>query len=118
MLSKYIDENNTYIKAILTIGVLVGAVTAIASLLTTIPNIIKPKIKILSVDFDNGFCKLEVNGIPKEVYGDSVVSATGNWGIRFGHSSINPDSANLQYETVELIKNDMVQEVLAKKNIV
>jgi hypothetical protein len=114
-ISKYINENNTYVKVILTAGLLIGAISTIANIINNYPNWIKPKIVIQELNLANGFCKMIINGKQRELIGDSTISAGGDWGVKFGLKPVQYADAEDEYETVELVKNGMVYEILAKK---
>jgi energy-converting hydrogenase Eha subunit A len=113
-ITKYIDENNTYVKVLITIGVIAAAVASISSLVVTIPNLIKPKIKIISVDYEDAVCTLTINGKERKLYGNSTVYAGGSWGIRFG-TQIPSGQEDSSYDSIELVKDERVIDYLDKK---
>lgn len=93
-------------------------VVAVATIITAlggayyffVNNIWKPKIKVLSVDFENGFAKIQMPfGRIVDIYGDSQFLVGGAWGVRFG--TINKDGKN-SYENLQLLKNGLVDEYL------
>lgn len=93
-------------------------VVAVASVITALAgayyffvnNVWKPKIKVLSVDFDNGFAKIQMPfGRIVDIYGDSQFLIGGAWGVKFG--TISKDGKN-SYENLQLLKNGLVDEYL------
>jgi len=93
-------------------------VVAVATVITALAgayyfflnNVWKPKVKVLSVDFDNGFATLELPfGRKVDIYGDSQFLISGDWGVRFG--TINK-SGKVSYENIQLLKHGLVDEYL------
>lgn len=106
-----LNRNNKYIEALATIGVIIGVAIAAVTLWNTYETYFwRPKVTVLDVDFVNAVCHLTINGEAMTLYGSSVVNAGGSWGIQFGTTLNN--SGNQQYDTVELINNNMVYEYL------
>ena len=97
---------------------LVLKIVAVATVITAlggayyffVNNIWKPKIKILSVDFDNGFATVEMPfGRKVDIYGDSQFLISGQWGVKFG--TVNR-KGKISYENLQLLKNGLVKEYL------
>ena len=97
---------------------LVLKVVAVATIITALAgayyffvnNVWKPKIKIVSVDFTNGFATVEMPfGKKVDIYGDSQFVIGGDWGIKFG--TINK-SGKVSYENLQLLKRGLVVEYL------
>jgi len=110
MIGKYFNENNKYIKYLLFAGVFLGTISTIVGVVNTLPNWIKPKVKVSGIDYDKGIAQIEINGKIRELIGDATLTAGGDWGVKFGY-----DTTSDKYETVELIKNGMVYEIIDKK---
>lgn len=97
---------------------LVLKVVAVATVITALAgayyffvnNVWKPKVKVLSVDFDNGFATIEMPfGKKVNIYGDSQFLISGDWGVRFG--TINK-GGKVSYENIQLLKRNLVEEYL------
>lgn len=110
MIGKYFNENNKYIKYLLFAGVFLGTISTIVGVVNTLPNWIKPKVKVSGIDYDKGIAQIEINGKIRELIGDATLTAGGDWGVKFGY-----DTTSDKYETIELIKNGMVYEIIDKK---
>ena len=97
---------------------LVLKVVAVATVITALAgayyffvnNVWKPKVKVLAVDFDNGFATIEMPfGRKVDIYGDSQFLISGEWGVRFG--TINK-GGKITYENLQLLKHGLVDEYL------
>lgn len=111
----FLQKSDKHVRLLSTIAIIITSGLAIAGGYSFYKsNIWKPKVKISSVDFDNGQAHLNINGRNMILYGNSVLNAGSVWGVRFG---TNGDSnTNLSfYDNIELIKNDMVYEILKTK---
>jgi hypothetical protein len=93
-------------------------VVAIATVITALAgayyffvnNVWKPKVKVLSVDFDNGFATIEMPfGKKVDIYGDSQFLIGGDWGVKFG--TVNK-GGKVSYENIQLLKRNLVEEYL------
>ena len=93
-------------------------VVAIATVITALAgayyffvnNVWKPKVKVLSVDFDNGFATVEMPfGRKVDIYGDSQFLIGGEWGVKFG--TVNK-GGKVSYENLQLLKHGLVEEYL------
>jgi hypothetical protein len=93
-------------------------VVAVASVITAlagayyffINNVWKPKVKVLSVDFVNGFATVEMPfGRKVDIYGDSQFLISGDWGVKFG--TVNKAGAT-SYENLQLLRKGLVEEYL------
>jgi hypothetical protein len=93
-------------------------VVAVATVITALAgayyffvnNVWKPKVKVLSVDFDNGFATIEMPfGKKVEIYGDSQFLIGGDWGVKFG--TVNK-GGKVSYENIQLLKRNLVEEYL------
>ncbi len=71
-------------------------------------NLWKPKVQIISADFKNAVCKLNINGTERMLYGNATLAAGGQWGVRFGTTDAGPID---QYNTIELVRDDRVYEI-------
>jgi hypothetical protein len=113
-----VSETN---KRILEVGAVIIAITSIAGGYSFyLNNIWKPKIVVKSVDFSNGNAELSVKnifGLSKtiNIYGNANFNVGGDWGVRFGSSSLN--NTNI-YDRLELTKKDMVVEYLESQGSV
>lgn len=102
-------KNNRYIDFILTAGLIVGAGVAIVNGYNTyMTNFWRPSVTVGDVDWANAVCQLTINGDAVTLYGNSIVSAGGTWGVQFGTTGVNDEV----YDTVVLINNGMVYSVL------
>jgi hypothetical protein len=97
---------------------LVLKVVAVATVITALAgayyffvnNVWKPRVKVLSVDFLNGFATVEMPfGRKVDIYGDSQFIIGGDWGVKFG--TVNK-SGKTSYENLQLLKRNMVEEYL------
>jgi hypothetical protein len=97
---------------------LILKVVAVASVITALAgayyffvnNVWKPKVKVLSVDFDNGFATVEMPfGRKVDIYGDSQFLIGGDWGVKFG--TVNK-AGKTSYENLQLLKKGLVEEYL------
>jgi len=97
---------------------LVLKVVAVATVITALAgayyffvnNVWKPNVKVLSVDFANGFATVEMPfGRKVDIYGDSQFLIGGDWGVKFG--TINK-SGKTSYENLQLLKHGLVEEYL------
>lgn len=116
--AKYINSDNTYVKIIITIGAIAVAASAIANIISIYPNLRPPKISIKKVDYETGYCQLTINGKERELFGNSTLNAGGDWGVRFGTKLVSANSSIYNYDAIELVKNEKVQEIISKKAIV
>ena len=98
------------------IGAVVLAITSIAGGYSFyLNNVWKPTVMVKSVDFSNGIAEIDVKkifGITRNkvtIYGNANFNVGGDWGIRFGSSSLNNSTL---YDRLELTKKDMVVEYL------
>lgn len=69
-------------------------------------NIWRPKVSLISVDYETGVAVLNVNGKEKTLYDGSTISAMGHWGIRFAGGD------GRSAERLELIKNEITYQVI------
>jgi hypothetical protein len=97
---------------------LVLKVVAIATVITALAgayyffvnNVWKPSVKVISVDFENGFATVEMPfGKEVDIYGDSQFLIGGEWGVKFG--TVNK-GGKLSYENLQLLKRGLVAEYL------
>lgn len=93
-------------------------VVAVATVITAIGgayyffvnNVWKPKVTVLSVDFDNGFATVQLPfGRKIDIYGNSEFLVSGEWGIKFG--TVNK-GGKVSYENLQLLKHGLVDEYL------
>lgn len=100
-------ENKIVLKVVAVATVITALAGAYFFLLN---NVWKPNIKVIQVDFDNGFATLELPfGKKIEIYGDSQFLIGGSWGVKFG--TINK-GGKASYENLQLLKNGLVVEYL------
>lgn len=112
-IQSYIGKYDSHVRLLSTIAIVITSGLAIAGGYSFYKsNIWKPKVLIKDVDFDNGEANLNINGRNIMLRGNSVLNAGGVWGVRFGTNGV--DQTNY-YESIELIKNDMVYEILKTK---
>ncbi len=72
-------------------------------------NIWRPSITVLSADYDKGVAVLNVNGIQKILYKNTVLSVGGDFGVRF---SGNEDT---KITRIELYKNWLTYSIIDNK---
>jgi hypothetical protein len=93
-------------------------VVAVATVITAIGgayyffvnNVWKPKVTVLSVDFDNGFATVQLPfGRKIDIYGNSEFLVSGEWGVKFG--TVNK-GGKVSYENLQLLKHGLVDEYL------
>lgn len=71
-------------------------------------NVWRPKVNLVTVDYDKKTATLNINGKDRVLYAGSTVSAGFGWGVRFG----KPSYMNENYDRIELVKNDLVHKTL------
>ena len=76
-------------------------------------NVWSPKVEVISFDLPNGTAVVMINGIQQTMYGDDIVAAGGDWGVRLVADTINGVKT---YDRIELVKNGLVQEILYKES--
>jgi hypothetical protein len=97
-------------NTIIQIAAFVGAVTVIAGGYTWyLNNFWKPKITVVSTDFNNGTAEFTYKGENYHIDGDAVYWLNGDWGIRLGQ--VIKDNT-YYYDRIELLKKGMVVEYL------
>lgn len=98
-------------KIILKVVAVASVITALAgAYYFFVNNVWKPKIKVLSVDFTNGFATVEMPfGRKVDIYGDSQFLIGGDWGVKFG--TVNK-GGKTSYENLQLLKKGLVEEYL------
>lgn len=112
----FLSKSDKHVKLLTTVAIIITSALAIAGGYSFYKsNIWKPKIVINSVDFDNGKAHLNINGRDIVLYGNSVLNAGSVWGVRFGTNGNDNNSS--YYDNIELIKNDMVYEILKTKTV-
>lgn len=103
---------------------LVLKVVAVATIITALAgayyffvnNVWKPKLKVLSVDFTNGFATIEMPfGKKVDIYGDAQFLVGGDWGVKFG--TINK-GGKVSYENLQLLKRNLVEEYLDTSEVI
>ena len=77
-------------------------------------NIWKPTIEIKDVDYDNAVANMLIDGREFTLRGNSHYLISYDYGIAFGTTN---EKNGVQYDRIELLKRDMVQRVLHKKNV-
>lgn len=106
---KLVIENQS--KIVLKVVAVATVITALGgAYFFFINNVWKPNVKVLSVDFENGFATVEMPfGRIVNIYGDSQFLISGGWGVKFG--TVNR-GGKLSYENLQLLKNGLVDEYL------
>ena len=69
-------------------------------------NIWKPKVELLSVDYENGVAIISVNGVQAALYKNEKYAVGWGWSIQFG------TDYDKNVQRVELVKDDATHEVL------
>lgn len=102
------NKENEFVLKIVAIATVVTALGG--AYYFFVNNIWKPQLKVLKVDFDNGFATIQLPfGRKVDIYGDSQFLIGGDWGVKFG--TINKDGKN-SYENIQLLKKGLVVEYL------
>ena len=97
-------------NTIIQVAAVVGAITVIAGGYSFyLNNIWKPKVEIVSVDFNKGEAEVKVKDKKIQVYGDASFLIGADWGVRFGGTYID---GKYQYNRIELTKKNMVVDYL------
>jgi len=106
-----ININPSENKLVLKVVAVATVITALAgAYYFFVNNVWKPNVKVLSVDFLNGFATVEMPfGRKVDIYGDSQFLIGGDWGVKFG--TINK-SGKTSYENLQLLKHGLVEEYL------
>ena len=105
---KLTKTNDILIKVAATIV----AITAIANgYQFYINQLWKPKVEILSIDFNQGVLQFKFQGKTYQVYGDSNYFLAGDWSIQLGSTKL-ADGA--KYDRIQLLKKGMVVEYINK----
>lgn len=73
-------------------------------------NIWHPKVEVKEVDFSKAVAKLEINGRPFVLRGDSSYLIGFDWGIKFGFTP-TADGKRL-CDRIEILKRGMVHQVI------
>lgn len=112
--SKYLNEENKYIKVLTVIGIIaVSTISIIQAIQFIQSNFWKPTITVKNVDFEKAIAQLTVNGNDQTLYGNTIMNASGDWGVQFGTTGAEDQT----YSTLELIKNGMVYKILQTKQV-
>jgi hypothetical protein len=94
---------------------IIAGVTALAGGYAFVLNYVyKPKVQVLSVDYDNGIATIKVGSLFTkniDINGDTTFHLVGDWGIRFG-TILQGDKT--VYNRLELVRKGMVNEYLNK----
>jgi len=103
-----ISKGEEVLLKVASIGAAVLAIVSVYSFYWN--NIWKPKVDVKEVDFNNGIAKIEVNGKPFVLRGDSPFLIKFDWGIKFGYT-FRSDGKRV-YDRIEILKRNMVQRVI------
>ena len=103
-------------EALLKVAAFSTAILAIVGILNFYKSDLwKPKVQFISVDYDNAFAELLINGKKKIIKGESPYSISylgnTNWAIKFGASNIG--SGIRINDRIELLNNNSVEEIIA-----
>ena len=111
-IQRYLGKYDSHVKLLSTVAIIITSGLAIVGGYSFYKsNLWKPKVIIKNVDFNSGVANLVINGRTVTLYGNSILNAGSVWGVRFGTNGIE----NSYYESIELIKNGMVYEILKTK---
>lgn len=74
-------------------------------------NIWRPKVNVSNVDWNKQIADVLIGNKQKKLYGNSILSAGGKWGIRFGFTNgiatrLELVQDNLVYQILEVNKED------------
>lgn len=102
-------------QGLLKIAAISTAILALVNILNFYKsNLWKPKVEVISVDYDNAIAELLVNGKKKIIKGESPysISYIGNtiWSIKFGTSYIG--SGIRVNDRIELLNNNSVEDII------
>ena len=113
-LNTALNKYDVHIKTLTTIAIIfTGILSASAVYALYKSSIWKPTVVVNDVDFTSAVAHLTVNGKAEMLYGNDVLNAGGGiWGVRFGTTGTSSNS----YNTIEVVKNDMVFEILKIKS--
>lgn len=107
-----LEKYKSKVQLISTVAIIAAAIVTIANIYPFILNTFwKPKVQVLSVDFQNGIAQINVNGKEKTLYENSTMAAGASWGIRFAKDGKSDKDAN----RIELVKNDLVEDIISVK---
>ena len=112
-LEEKLKKYETHLKvfqAVIIIGTLIGLGGAAYAWYRN--NLWKPKVTFIDADFDKVIAHVSIGGVTKTIYGNDVLSAGGNWGVRFGTTGIGQSV----YDTVETVNNGNVVDILKIKS--
>jgi hypothetical protein len=99
-------------RVLIQIGAVVAAVSAIAGGYVFYLNYVwKPKLEVTEVDFNNAKATLKIGNKLIELDGDALFLIGGDWGVKFGSTSLNGTQI---YDRIELVRKGMVYEYLKK----
>lgn len=108
-IEKYMVKYGNHVKVISTIAIIITSVIAIGGgYIWYRSNLWKPKVEVINVDFEKAIAQLLVNGKEKTLYGNSILAAGGEWGVRFGTTDLSMYNT---YDSIELVKNNMVYNI-------
>ena len=107
----YLEKYDTGVKILSTVAIIATSVLALAGAHAYYKNFIwRPKVYVLSVDFDAGIATLTVNGKNRILYGNATIYAGAEWGVRFG--TINNNENITTYDTLEIVRKGLVMDTL------
>jgi hypothetical protein len=113
VIEKYLEKYNSHVKLLSTLAIIVTSAIAIAGGYAWYKsNLWQPTVTVTSVDFTTAVAELVINGRAVTLYGNDTMAAGGTWGVAFGTTSLG----STQYDTIQLIKNGMVYDVLNTKS--
>ena len=102
------EKEKELILKIVTVATVITAIGGAYYLIVN--NVWKPKLKVVSVDFENGFATIQMPfNKTVYIYGDSQFLIGGSYGVKFG--TINKEG-KVSYENIQLLKNGLVVEYL------
>lgn len=88
------------------VAAVILAITAIGGGYAFYRNSIwRPKVSVISVDWNNQIASIMTGKKQKQLYGNSKLAAGGKWGVRFGFT-------NGVANRIELVQDDLVYQVL------
>jgi hypothetical protein len=79
-------------------------------------NLWRPKVSVINADYDKGVADISIKGKTKRLYINSTLWAGGDWGVRFG--TITLPNGNQYPNRIELIRNNLVFETIAKTDVI
>ena len=114
-IDKLLNRFQSHLKLFAALTTIALCVIAVGNVWTFYENYIYvPTVSVVSFDFENIVAQILINNKTTcTLYGNDLLYVGGAWGIRFGTTGL---ASAGQYDTIELVKNGMVYNILQYKN--